>query len=363
MHTTQITGGGEHRVPGPARCVCGILPPYILDKLAEAEDPKVAAAAQATLAVDADFRANRLESPSLAAPTAAVEFVLERTISDTDHTTALPGKTVRREGHDPVADGSANRAYDSLGLTFDFFKEAFGRHSIDDANLPLDATVHYRRNFNNAFWDGERMVFGDGDGRIFNAFTLSHDVPAHEIAHGFTQYTAGLVYEDQSGALNESISDVIGSLVKQFARRQTAEEADWLIGAGLFTPAIRGQALRSMRAPGTAFNDPLLGGKDPQPDNMAGFVEGPDDHGGVHTNSGIPNHAFYLVATAIGGFAWEKAGQIWYDTITSGELSENADFREFARATVAATKKRFGKGMEFEAVLKAWAHVGVNGNG
>ncbi|MCJ1676495.1 M4 family metallopeptidase [Streptomyces sp. APSN-46.1] len=363
MPTTHITDGGGHPAPAPGRSLCGILPPYILEKLAEADDPQVRQAAERTLEVDAAFRERRTEVPSLAPPVPAVEFILDRTICDTRHSLALPGGVVRREGADPLADGTVNRAYDSLGLTFDFFKEAYGRHSIDDANLPLDATVHYRRNYNNAFWDGERMVFGDGDGRVFNDFTVSHDIIGHELTHGVTEYTAGLVYQDQSGALNESVSDVFGSLVKQYSRRQTAEEADWLIGAGIFTPAIHGQALRSMKAPGTAFNDPLLGGQDPQPDNMAGYVDDPGDHGGVHTNSGIPNHAFYLIASAIGGFAWERAGQIWYDTLTSGELSPNATFNEFARATVAATASRYGRGTEHEAVLKAWAHVGVSANG
>lgn len=362
MQTTEYAGGGKNRTPKSGNCFCGILPPYILDKLAEAHDPKVREAAELTISVDEAFRQKRQEAPRTATPTLG-PAVLDRTISDTHNSRTLPGDTVRAEGADPVSEGTVNRAYDSLGLTFTFFDTVYGRRSIDDANLPLDATVHYRRNYNNAFWDGERMVFGDGDGLVFNDFTVSTDIIGHELAHGLTQFTADLVYEDQSGALNESISDVFGSMVKQFTRRQTAEEADWLIGAGLFTPAVRGQALRSMKAPGTAYNDRMLGGKDPQPASMDDFLETGLDHGGVHTNSGIPNHAFFLVATAIGGFAWEKAGQIWYDTLTSGELTPNADFQEFARATASAAQSRFGRGLELEAVLKAWAHVGVNGNG
>ncbi|MEV6954374.1 M4 family metallopeptidase [Streptomyces sp. NPDC051183] len=362
MQTTESAGYGEHRRPKSGNCFCGILPPYILKKLAHARDPKVREAAENTLAIDAAFRQKRQEAPKTAAPTVG-PAVLDRTVSDTHHTRALPGDVVRAEGADPVEEGTANRAYDSLGLTFDFFDKAYGRRSIDDANLPLDATIHYRRQYNNAFWDGERMVFGDGDGLVFNDFTISMDIVAHELTHGITQYTADLVYEDQSGALNESMSDVFGCLVKQFTRGQTAEEADWLIGAGLFTPAVRGQALRSLKAPGTAYDDPMLGGRDPQPDTMDDFLETSEDHGGVHINSGIPNHAFYLVATALGGPAWKRAGQIWYDALTSGEVSKNADFKEFAQATVTATRSRFGAGEELEAVLKAWAHVGVNGNG
>ncbi|MFJ8012914.1 M4 family metallopeptidase [Streptomyces sp. NPDC096339] len=341
-----------------------MLPPYILDRLAEADDPKIREAAQKTLAIDASIREKRQETPRVvleAVPTGPA--VLERSIFDTHNTREQPGDLVRSEGQDPVLDGTVNRAYDALGLTFTFFKEVYGRRSIDDANLPLDATVHFRRKFNNAFWDGSSMVFGDGDGLVFNDFTFDRAVVAHELTHGVTQFTADLVYEDQSGALNESMSDVFGSLVKQYSRRQTAEEADWLIGAGIFTPAVRGQALRSMKAPGTAFDDPMLGGRDPQPDHMDDFVETEDDEGGVHINSGIPNRAFFLVASAIGGFAWEKAGQIWYDTLTSGGLSKRAGFDEFAQATAAAAQKRFGRAAELEAVRKAWADVGVNANG
>lgn len=341
------------------RPVCGILPPYILEKLAEADQPDVREAARETLAVAAGFRQNRIDMPSLAAPTLPTQFVLTRTIHDTNNSMALPGNVVRGEGDAPTLDGTVNRAYDSLGLTFTFFQNVYGRHSIDDANLPLDATVHYRRRFNNALWDGSQMIFGDGDGRIFNDFTLSHDIISHELSHGVTQYTAGFVYQDESGALNESVSDVFGSLVKQYARQQTAGQADWLIGAGLFTPAVRGQALRSTKDPGSAFNDPLLGGKDSQPNHMSGYIHPALDNGGVHDNSGIPNRAFYLTATAIGGFAWENAGRIWYETVTSGQLAENRTFREFADATANTAKRLYNSGSELTAVEDAWRAVGV----
>ncbi|MEU0291621.1 M4 family metallopeptidase [Streptomyces microflavus] len=204
----------------------------------------------------------------------------------------------------------------------------------------------------------EQMVFGDGDGEIFLDFTYAIDVIAHELAHGLTQYTANLRYEGQSGALNESVSDVFGSLVKQYSLGQSAEQADWLIGAGLLAPRVSGDALRSMKAPGTAYDDDVLG-KDPQPASMEEYVETEEDNGGVHINSGIPNRAFYLLATALGGNAWERAGQIWFDVLTGGELTATADFAEFARLTVAAAGDRFGERGEREAVLKAWSEVGV----
>ena len=139
----------------------------------------------------------------------------------------------------------------------------------------------------------------------------------HELAHGVTQYSAGLVYRNQAGALNESMSDVFGALVEQYVRQQSAAEASWLIGEGLFTDQVQGTALRSMKAPGTAYDDDVLG-KDPQPDSMDGYVHTSADNGGVHINSGIPNRAFCLVATTLGGNAWDAPGRIWYETLTGG---------------------------------------------
>ncbi len=230
-------------------------------------------------------------------------------------------------------------AYDHLGATWQLYWQAYRRDSLDGRGLPLVASVHYGVAYDNAFWNGAQMVFGDGDGLYFNPFTASVDVIGHELTHGVTQYTAGLTYVGQSGALNESVSDVFGSLVKQLHLGQRAEEADWLIGDRLFTSKVHGVALRSMKAPGTAYDDPVLG-KDPQPADMDGYVDLPHDDqhdsGGVHTNSGIPNHAFYLAATALGGNAWEQAGQVWYDVLTAPGLAKDIGFAGFAGATVDA---------------------------
>ncbi len=196
------------------------------------------------------------------------------------------------------------------------------------------ATVHYQRNYDNAFWNGAQLVFGDGDGRTFDRFTKPVDVLGHELTHAVTEHTAGLVYEGQSGALNESVSDVFASCLKQRLLGQDAVAGDWLIGAGLFLPGVQARALRDMAHPGTAYDDPVLG-KDPQPGHMDDYVDTTDDHGGVHLNSGIPNRAFQLAATAIGGSSAEGAGRIWYAALTGG-LSSRADFAAFAAATVAA---------------------------
>lgn len=343
---------------------CGIVPPHLLDQLSRSGSPAVRNAARNALRMDAAHRDRRIEVMR-AAPSAPGEPAPEparpepnRTIGDAEHHQRLPGKVVRTEGQDPVEDATVNRAYDGLGHTFELFQAVFARDSIDGAGLPLNATVHYSRDYDNAFWDGEQMVFGDGDGEVFNDFTMSLDVIGHELAHGVTQYTAGLDYQDQAGALNESMSDVFGSLVKQYALGQTAAEADWLIGAELLTDEVQGTALRSMKAPGTAYDDDVLG-KDPQPASMDDYVDTTADHGGVHINSGIPNRAFYLVADALGGHAWERAGLVWYDVLTGGELARDADFASFARLTVAAAHARYGEGEEQRAVVAAWSSVGV----
>ncbi len=348
-------------------CRHGIVPPYLLRALAESGDATLAAPARRSLLLDDGHRSRRepvsglLPSarPSVPALGADDGTGPARTISDAGGTTDVPGRTVRTEGAAATGDAATDEAYDGLGATWLLYSEVYGRDSLDDAGLPLDATVHYGDDYDNAFWDGSRMVFGDGDGQVFTRFTVAVDVIGHELTHGVTEKSAGLTYSGQSGALNESVSDVFGSLVKQRLLGQDAAAADWLIGAGLFQPSVNGVALRSMKAPGTAYDDPQLG-TDPQPATMAGYVDTSDDNGGVHTNSGIPNHAFYLAAAAIGGRAWEGAGLVWYDVLTGGELPSSADFATFARLTVAAAGRRFGAdSAQATAVASAWQQVGV----
>ncbi|MEU6367519.1 M4 family metallopeptidase [Streptomyces sp. NPDC046931] len=339
---------------------CAIVPPHLLNRLARAEDPAVQEPARRTLALDAAQRVQRRLTAELgptAVPSVRFPDHPERTVCDVQHRQELPGRRIRGEGEPDVPDTSVNHAYDGLGVTFDFYLQSLSRLSIDGAGLPLDASVHFRRGYDNAFWDGEQMVFGDGDGRIFGDFTQSPDVIGHELTHGVTQYTANLEYVGQSGALNEHLSDVFGSLVEQYAKGQTAEEANWLIGEELLRPGVQGVALRSMKAPGTAYDDDELG-KDPQPAHMDDFVQTFADNGGVHINSGIPNHAFYLAAMQLGGSAWELAGRIWYDVLTSGALPRDVDFASFAALTADAAAA-YGP-QERKAVLEAWDAVGVS---
>jgi len=288
----------------------------------------------------------------------------QRIVYDAKNGTQLPGTIIRQEGDDPVSDVAVNEAYDGSGVTYDMYFNEFNRNSIDNNGMRLDSTVHYQTGYDNAFWDGKQMVYGDGDEnlpeaqRLFNRFTAALDVIGHELTHGVTQFEANLAYWDQSGALNESMSDVFGSLVKQYQRQETADQANWIIGEGLFTANVNGVGIRSMKAPGTAYDDPVLG-KDPQPGHMDDYVKTIEDNGGVHINSGIPNHAFYVLATTLGGSAWEKAGQIWYKTLTE-KLTNRATFQEAADKTFEAAGELYGVGsLEQNAVQTCWSEVGI----
>lgn len=346
------------------RSIFCILPPYVLSKISQNGTPVQRNKALTTMSTDSTLRSLRLAqvpSRGLAAPMRGVtsEGQKQRTIYTAQHSTELPGDLIRKEGAPPCGDVAADEAYDALGATHDFYWQVYERNSIDDDGMHMKATVHFDKDYNNAFWDGQAMVFGDGDGDIFNRFTVSLDVIGHELTHGVVGDEAQLQYFQQSGALNESISDIFGSLVKQYLLKQTADKADWLIGAGLLTARIKGVALRSMKAPGTAFDDPLLG-KDPQPAHMKNFVRTWEDNGGVHINSGIPNHAFYLAATSISGYAWEKAGRIWYEALRDKQVRPNTGFQRFAQITLRNAARLYGTtSVETKAVREAWNQVGI----
>ncbi|WP_223115842.1 M4 family metallopeptidase [Paracoccus amoyensis] len=281
----------------------------------------------------------------------------DRQIHDGQYKAALPGKLIRSEGDTETGIADADTAYDAAGQVFSLFADEYGRNSLDDDGMPLVATVHHRRNYNNAFWDGKQMAYGTGDGKLFRTF-LELSVVGHEMAHGVIQYSGGLLYENQSGALNESIADVFGSLTLQRGLALEAHEADWLVGRGILGPDINGAALRSMKAPGTAYSDDLLG-QDPQPWHMDHFVVTTDDNGGVHINSGIPNHAFYLFATYLGGKAWEIPGRIWYHALQSLN-NPMASFSDWADQTIKSANELTGNGSS-EAVMlrRAWKLVGI----
>ena len=356
------------RCRNPLHCV---VPPFLLTRVAIRGSDHQREWALRTLNADATIRHARSVNAKArgrkgvreghdALATAAAP-VRERIIWDAENTWEVTGiRRVRDEDDGPTGDPTVDEAFDGLGATWDFWLLVFGRASIDDENMPLRGVVHFGEEYPNAFWDGRRMVFGDGDGELFPRFTESIDVIAHELRHGVIEDEAALEYHGQSGALNEHFSDVAGTMVKQHRLGQTADQADWLIGAELRGDEFNGDALRSMKAPGTAYDDPVLG-KDPQPAHWSDYVRTFEDNGGVHINSGIPNNAFYLLATNLGGNSWLAPGQIWYDALRSPLLSPTATFLQFARLTHRAARQRFGPGSEeMAAVREAWAEVGVS---
>ncbi len=347
----------------PVSC---IVPPHILREIIQRGTERQRDWAWRTLATSEQIRGQRqilVRAPVLGA---MAEGQKRRTVYDAQTGYNLPGVLVRSEGGPTSTDPAVNEAYDGTGHTYDLYWEEFDRNSIDDQGMPLDSTVHYGAGYDNAFWNGQQMVYGDSDEdlpeaeRLFNRFTIALEIIGHELTHGVTQHEADLAYRSQSGALNESLSDVLGVLVKQKLRNETADQANWLIGDGLFTSNVNGVAIRSMQDPGTAYDDPVLG-KDPQPGHMDQYQDLPNwyDNGGVHINSGIPNHAFYFVATEMGGYAWEKAGLIWYITLRD-RLRRNSDFQDAADKTFQVAGELFGNASaEQQAVSAGWARVGI----
>lgn len=291
-----------------------------------------------------------------------------RTIFDAGSTTTLPGKLLRTEGGKPTGDVAANQVYDNTGIALEFYLKIFGRRSIDNQGMKVESAIHFGSRFSNAMWAGDRMIYGDGDQQV-SGFTGSLDIIAHELTHGVLQYLipGGLgVYrlpvkkrefkgqthalKGQSGALNESFSDVFGSMVKQWHAGERVTQASWVLGEHVLAPQY-GKAIRSLKDPG---NRQLTWYEDDQFKTMDQLTDGAD----VHDSSGIPNHAFYLVAKQLGGFSWDRAGLIWYEAFA--KLKPKASFLDAANATRRVAALRFGNtSKEFAAVAAAWKAVKV----
>ncbi len=324
------------KVGSDYECVPMFVPPFVLENMARADIEE----AKTTILQSKLIRTERVKPATVkqallirtAAPEAPAVGKADRYIYDSQQTQNLQVKLVCKEGNlSAECDEEAKNAYNFMGDFRDYLKNKLNRNSLDDNGMDLIGNVHYGINFDNAFWDGKEMVFGDGDGKIFTNFTKSLDVVAHEMGHGVVQYYANFDYNGQPGALNEHFADVFGSVVTQYIEKQTAEEADWLIGDEIMGPELYGEALRCMSEPGTAFDNDLLG-KDPQPDHYKDLYTGTKDNGGVHTNSGIMNKAFYLTAVKIGT---DQAFLIWFNALKS--LWATANFNDaFAQIVKSA---------------------------
>ncbi len=359
---TQTTTSKSHE----KRCgigTCFIVPSSVLERFASdkkltvderkyfADTSKFEKAwRKARIANTSLFRSAESILPTLASAgvAAAPPAIL---VDDCDHGTTLPGTPVANPGSS--TDATAKRAFVETKAVADFYQTLFGRNSVDDLGMNLMSSIHYSVKYNNAFWNGSQMTYGDGDGNIFVDFTKGNDVIGHELTHGVTQFSAQLAYANQAGGLNESMSDVFGSMFRQWRANQTVSSADWLIGKNIMGPGAiaRGfTCLRDMANPAAAH---CLA---PQPTKFSQYHDGMDPH----ESSGIPNFAFYKAAMAIGGKSWEKTGRIWYQALTGSAPSPNMKMSVFAKRTRTLAGSLFPKEPTVTiAVDKAWTAVGL----
>jgi Zn-dependent metalloprotease len=275
---------------------------------------------------------------------------------------AAPGQLLCTNNQN-CGDASAQRAHDGASKVYDYYKSRFNRNGINNNDLTMVSSVHLGNNVANAYWTGSQMMYGDGDGQTLADLTLSFDVIGHELTHGVTQYTANLIYNNASGALNEAWSDIMGVAAKAY--RDNTTQADWLLAEESYTPGISGDAMRYMKNP-TQDNY----SKDWWPERIP-YVSNPsnsNDQGGVHGNSGIANLAFALLVdggthprnkstATVNGIGLLKAEQVFYRALTT-YMSQSTNFAGARSATAQAAQDLYGAG-EKTAVETAWCAVGV----
>jgi Zn-dependent metalloprotease len=350
-----------------------IIPPYMLKKLMESGNKKVA-----DMAINSNFRSYRFHSDRIFFHNASLKekailgliakqkgkVILQMEVYDCMQKTDLASAKLLwdSKNNQKTTSLAAKNVIKGGKASWDFYWQLFGRNSIDDKGLLIRQYVHYDKGMDNAYWDGRRMVYGDGDGTVFTSFTSDIDIIGHELTHGVMENGANLDYENQAGALNESFSDIFGIMIKQKFNNQDVKKSNWLIGEKVMIGPQ--YALRSLKAPGTAYvNHPELG-TDPQPATMDKYEKLPNtssgDWGGVHLNSGIPNFAFYVAAFNMGGYSWEKAGRIWYAVLTDTDLAQNANFEAVKNRTIANAEKLYGiNSAEANAVKQGWSEAKV----
>jgi Zn-dependent metalloprotease len=348
-------------------CKCFIIPLDVLKKFAS--DPELTEEVRNgfshTHSISKHIRAIRTEHSALAqtlaelypvpaqisSKVAVVHTLPPSTVYDCKQGTSQPGVPVPNPG--TSADGTVKRAYNEAEAVAKFYWDLFGRDSIDAHHMTLVSSVHYSKKFNNAFWDGTHMTYGDGDGQVFIDFTLGNDVIGHELTHGVTQYSAAFSYSNEAGGLNESMSDVFGSMFRQWQANQDVNAADWLIGYDIMGPVAKSRGytcLRDMSNPAAAH---CLA---PQPTHFNQYHAGMDPH----YSSGIPNFAFYKAAKAVGGHSWDKVGKIWYKALTGYAPAPNMLMSKFANRTRTLSKSMFPNDASVQnAVNNAWTAVGL----
>ena len=346
-------------------CNCFIIPDDVLERFAA--DPELsdevrqnfhhsAALSRGIRAVRDRNNALTTTAISLPFPRPPFPFPLPHRLPigqvfDCHHGTTLPGAAVANPG--TSADATVKRGYVEEESVARFYWNIFKLDSIDGHHMTLISSVHYGVKYNNAFWNGAQMTYGDGDGQVFLDFTLGDDVIGHELTHGVTQHSLGLVYSGEAGGLNESMSDVFGSMFRQWEKSQTTATADWLIGHDIMGPVSTGKGYTCLRNMAVPKDVHALAA---QPDHYYPGIGNLDPH----YSSGVPNLAFTNAAKAIGGHSWEKAGQVWYKALTGFGPSPNMTMSQFASRTRALSTSMFpAEPAVHTAVNTAWTAVGL----
>jgi Zn-dependent metalloprotease len=340
---------------------CHIVPKAALERFARdrslpAEQRKNFAD---TIKIDAEFRRLRTQATKLtrvatrmaAAPAAAVAAAPGITVFNCNHGQTLPGAQISNPATSP--DATAKHVFAETTSVAGFYSQVFGRNSVDGAGMTLLSSIHYGAHYNNAFWNGSQMTYGDGDGSIFIDFSRGNDVIGHELTHGVTQHSLQLNYTNEAGGLNESMSDCFGSMFRQWEAKQDVNHADWLIGKDIMGPAAIKKGFTCLRDMANPAAKHCLA---PQPTKFSQYRPGMDPH----ESSGIPNLAFYTAAKAVGGHSWDKVGQIWYKSLTGFGPTPNMKMKAFANRTRAVAAQLYpGNTALANAVDAGWKKVGL----
>jgi Zn-dependent metalloprotease len=254
------------------------------------------------------------------------------------------------------SDAELQMTYDAVASTLDFLLTEHGRDSYDGAGKVVKSYGHYGRNYVNAYWDGTRLVFGDGDGST-SSYLGVLDVTAHELGHAMTENEANLVYSNESGALNEAASDILAASVEAYVDGGVSQDT-WDIGEDCW---LASSALRYMASPSDDGSSR---------DHYSDRYTGTQDYGGVHWNSGIANHWFYLLSaggthhdsayatTSVTGIGISDAYSIWYEAL-SNYMTSSTDYAGARTATESACSALGYATTTCDSVSAAWAEVGV----
>jgi Zn-dependent metalloprotease len=342
------------------RCTCNIVPKDVLDRLAGdtrlPENVRRRAAYSARLSDHVRqlrSETQRLTGLTLLAGANLATLAPKPALAmyDCKHTQSLPGVPVSGPGKSK--DATVKRAFTETGLVAEFYAKVFGRNSIDNAGMTLVSSVHYGSNFNNAQWTGSQMLYGDGDGKLFNDFTRGNDVIGHELTHGVTQHTLQLDYANDAGGLNESLSDCFGSMFRQWQAKQKASAADWLIGKDIMGPTARSRGYTCLRNMANPADNAALAA---QPTHYSQLHPGMDPH----YTSGPPNLAFCLASKTVGGYSWDTIGKVWYTVMTTSGQQPSMTMPTFSSRTRQVAGHLFGAASGVaKAVDGAWKQVGL----